>query len=124
MEKSISQSSQWFRKVVLCIAVAVPALGFLLLQVTGSMTVVDASSSVTSVVLVSGDGRRQPLREIRRGHFLGIPRLAGTLQVQCRGGGRATIGYAAAGLHTKLRVNGCASHHEGERPRLPHHFSP
>jgi hypothetical protein len=124
MEKSINQPGQWFRKVVLCIAVAVPALGFLLLQVTGSMTVVDASSSVTSVALVSGDGRHLPLREFPRGHFLDIPRLAGALQVQCRGGGRATIGYAAAGLHTKLRVNGCASHRGGRRPRLFHHFSP
>jgi hypothetical protein len=123
MDLSRKQSRRWFGKAVICIGLAVPLLGYLLLQVTGSITVVDAGSSVNSVVVISGDGRQQRLRELWGGYILGVPRLAGALRIQCDGGGHATMGYAAPGLHTRLRVNGCASRHERQQ-RLRHHFSP
>jgi hypothetical protein len=121
MEMFCKQSRHWFGRAVISIDLAVPVLSYLLLQVTGSIMVVDASSSVESVVVTSGDGRHQRLRELWGGYFLGVPRLAGALQMHCHGGGQVTVGYAAAGLHTRLRVNDCA---RGRRPRSPHHFSP
>jgi hypothetical protein len=67
MEMFCNQSRHWFGRAVIFIGLAVPVLSYLFLQVTGSIMVIDTSSSVESVVVSSGDGRHQRLQELQDG---------------------------------------------------------
>ena len=74
----------------------------------GSVVVDDDTDQVTAAVITDGGHppRKQRLYRLWKGHFYGIPRYEGVVELHCRNGAQKQWGYVSSHSRTKVRVTG------------------
>jgi len=87
-------------------AIVIVLLSLAYISFAGSAVVVDETGDVAQAVIITGDGREQPLYELWDGYFYAIPKLEGAIEVRCSNGTRKSWGYVTGYVDTKIKVVG------------------